>query len=279
MGGGGEGGGWGGDFSAVSVRSTSSPRSRTRQPGRGGAGRRGPGRRLMQRFAAWTNLSETTFVLPPEEPAADYRVRIFTPSTELPFAGHPRSAAATPGSRPAARRKQDGVIVQECAAGLVPVRACRRRARVRRPAARALGPRRRGDARPGRSSSSASTRAPSSTATGSTTGPAGSASCSTAPTTVLRLRPGSIDLDVGVVGPHPPGSPQDVEVRAFFRGTARPGRTRRPEASTPRSPSGCSGAAGSPRRTRPGRGPPSVATPGSGSPGTRTAGSGPAAER
>jgi len=43
---------------------------------------------VMQRFAAWTNLSETTFVLPAENPGADYRLRIFTPSTELPFAGH-----------------------------------------------------------------------------------------------------------------------------------------------------------------------------------------------
>ncbi len=43
----------------------------------------------MQRFASWTNLSETTFLLPPEDPRADYRVRIFTPTQELPFAGHP----------------------------------------------------------------------------------------------------------------------------------------------------------------------------------------------
>jgi PhzF family phenazine biosynthesis protein len=43
----------------------------------------------MQRFAHWTNLSETTFVLPPNDPAADYRLRIFTPVAELPFAGHP----------------------------------------------------------------------------------------------------------------------------------------------------------------------------------------------
>src|SRR4051794_13204078 len=43
----------------------------------------------MQRFARWTNLSETTFVLPPSLPGADYRVRIFTPVLELPFAGHP----------------------------------------------------------------------------------------------------------------------------------------------------------------------------------------------
>ena len=48
----------------------------------------------MQRIAAWTNLSETTFVLPPTTPAADYRLRIFTPRAELPFAGHPTIGSA-----------------------------------------------------------------------------------------------------------------------------------------------------------------------------------------
>ena len=48
----------------------------------------------MQRIAAWTNLSETTFLLPPTQPGADYRVRIFTPSEELPFAGHPTLGTA-----------------------------------------------------------------------------------------------------------------------------------------------------------------------------------------
>src|SRR5215204_613318 len=48
----------------------------------------------MQRFAHWTNLSETTFVLPPQDAGADYRVRIFTPVAELPFAGHPTLGAA-----------------------------------------------------------------------------------------------------------------------------------------------------------------------------------------
>ncbi len=60
----------------------------------------------MQAFARWTNLSETTFLLPPSPEAAaqgaDYRVRIFTPGSELPFAGHPTLAAATPGCRPVA---------------------------------------------------------------------------------------------------------------------------------------------------------------------------------
>ncbi|PYF97242.1 phenazine biosynthesis protein PhzF family [Georgenia satyanarayanai] len=76
----------------------------------------------MQRVAAWTNLSETTFLLPPTDPAADYRVRIFTPGTELPFAGHPTLGSAhawlAAGSTPAA----EGRLVQECGVGLVELR-------------------------------------------------------------------------------------------------------------------------------------------------------------
>src|SRR3954468_8817514 len=76
----------------------------------------------MQRFARWTNLSETTFVLPPSDPGADYRVRIFTPVLELPFAGHPTlgpcHAWLTGGGEP----KGTDLIVQECTAGLIPVR-------------------------------------------------------------------------------------------------------------------------------------------------------------
>ncbi len=75
----------------------------------------------MQAFARWTNLSETTFLLPPTSPAADYRVRIFTPRQELPFAGHPSVgsayAAIEAGWVDAGKR----ALVQECAAGLLPV--------------------------------------------------------------------------------------------------------------------------------------------------------------
>jgi PhzF family phenazine biosynthesis protein len=77
----------------------------------------------MQRLARWTNLSETTFVLPPTAPEADYRLRIFTPRGELPFAGHPTLGSArawlASGGRP---QHADDRIVQECAAGLVTVR-------------------------------------------------------------------------------------------------------------------------------------------------------------
>jgi PhzF family phenazine biosynthesis protein len=72
----------------------------------------------MQRFANWTNLSETTFLLTPTRPGADYRVRIFTTSRELPFAGHPTlgSGHAWLGVNPDAEPTS---IVQECGAGLI----------------------------------------------------------------------------------------------------------------------------------------------------------------
>lgn len=94
----------------------------------------------MQRFAAWTNLSETTFLLPPTKPGADYRVRIFTPRSELPFAGHPSvgSAFVAIASGLVDTRKRE--LVQECAAGLLPVRVegegASRRIHVRAPAAK-----------------------------------------------------------------------------------------------------------------------------------------------
>jgi PhzF family phenazine biosynthesis protein len=76
----------------------------------------------MQRIARWTNLSETTFVLPPEAPGADYRLRIFTPAEELPFAGHPTigsaHAALEAGIVPSGTRDWR----QECGAGIVPIR-------------------------------------------------------------------------------------------------------------------------------------------------------------
>ncbi len=75
----------------------------------------------MQRFANWTNLSETTFLLRPTEPSADYAVRIFTPSVELPFAGHPTLGSARVWLDSGGRPKDDGSVVQQCGAGLVPI--------------------------------------------------------------------------------------------------------------------------------------------------------------
>src|ERR1700722_13701190 len=76
----------------------------------------------MQDIARWTNLSETTFVLPPATPAGDYRLRIFTPDGELPFAGHPTLGSAHAWLEQGAMPKGPERLVQECEAGLVEVR-------------------------------------------------------------------------------------------------------------------------------------------------------------
>lgn len=76
----------------------------------------------MQRFAAWTNLVETTFVLAPTKPQASYRLRIFTPSKEIPFAGHPTIGSAHAVLESGFAQAHDGLLIQECAAGLLPVR-------------------------------------------------------------------------------------------------------------------------------------------------------------
>ena len=75
----------------------------------------------MQAFAAWTNLSETTFVLPADDPAADYRLRIFTPAEELPFAGHPTLGSAHAVLEAGLAVPRDGRLVQQCAVGLVEI--------------------------------------------------------------------------------------------------------------------------------------------------------------
>ena len=75
----------------------------------------------MQAFAAWTNLSETIFLLPPTTAEADYRVRIFTPRQELPFAGHPSVGAAWAAIDTGLVLPGKTRLVQECAAGLLPV--------------------------------------------------------------------------------------------------------------------------------------------------------------
>ena len=81
----------------------------------------------MQRFARWTNLSETTFVLPPTPQGAangaDYRVRIFTPGAELPFAGHPTLGSCHAWLQAGGKPRASGSIVQECGVGLVQIRA------------------------------------------------------------------------------------------------------------------------------------------------------------
>jgi PhzF family phenazine biosynthesis protein len=76
----------------------------------------------MARFARWTNLSETTFLLPPTDARADYRVRIFTPTTERPFAGHPTLGSAWAWLAAGGVPRAGGVVVQQCGVGLVRVK-------------------------------------------------------------------------------------------------------------------------------------------------------------
>jgi PhzF family phenazine biosynthesis protein len=76
---------------------------------------------LLQAFAAWTNLAETTFLLPPEDPTADYRVRIFTPYQELPFAGHPTLGSCVAWLHSGGVPKETGLIRQECGIGIVDI--------------------------------------------------------------------------------------------------------------------------------------------------------------
>ncbi|KAG8720702.1 hypothetical protein FRC08_018401 [Ceratobasidium sp. 394] len=78
----------------------------------------------MQKFASWTNLSETTFLLPPTDPnKADYKLRIFTVARELPFAGHPTLGSCTAWLQSGGKPKKSGEIVQECGIGLVTIKS------------------------------------------------------------------------------------------------------------------------------------------------------------
>jgi len=72
-------------------------------------------------FAAWTNLAETTFILPPEDPVADYKLRIFTPTREMLFAGHPTLGSCAAWLHAGGVPKQDGLVRQECGVGLVDI--------------------------------------------------------------------------------------------------------------------------------------------------------------
>ena len=96
----------------------------------------------MQSFARWTNLSETTFVLPPTEAGraqgADYRVRIFTPAAEMPFAGHPTLGTCHAWLAQGGTPQDPTRIVQECAKGLIPIQPSAAGLAFATPATRAL---------------------------------------------------------------------------------------------------------------------------------------------
>ena len=93
----------------------------------------------MQQFTRWTNLSEATFLLPPTQPGADYRVRIFCPSQELPFAGHPTLGSCHAWLSAGGRPRGDDVV-QECGVGLVRIRRDGTRLAFAAPPLRRSGP-------------------------------------------------------------------------------------------------------------------------------------------
>ncbi len=94
----------------------------------------------MAAFARWTNLSETTFLLPPTDPGADYRVRIWTPGGELPFAGHPTLGSCWAWLAGGGRPRSEGMVVQQCGVGLVRVRRQGARLAFAAPPLRRSGP-------------------------------------------------------------------------------------------------------------------------------------------
>jgi PhzF family phenazine biosynthesis protein len=171
----------------------------------------------MADFARWTNLSETTFLLPPSHAEADYRVRIFTPSGELPFAGHPTLGSCFAWLDAGGRAKQAGEVVQECGVGLVRVKRDGGRLAFAAPPTKvepadpqlvqqllsALG------LQPAQLKSSAWLA----------NGPRWLTLELDSAETVLKLKPdfGAIArlCDVGVVGRYPAGSECDVEIRFF----------------------------------------------------------------
>ncbi|MFN7572861.1 MAG: PhzF family phenazine biosynthesis protein [Betaproteobacteria bacterium] len=172
----------------------------------------------MRRFARWTNLSETTFLLPPTQPGADYRVRIFTPARELPFAGHPTLGSCHAWLAAGGKPHSADTVVQECAAGLVRISRDGARLAFAAPPLVRTGP----------ADEPTLTRVAAALGIDRAevvhhqwvdNGPGWVAVMLPSVERVLALRPDSArlgDLKVGVIGPHPAGAECAFEVRAFI---------------------------------------------------------------
>lgn len=176
----------------------------------------------MQHFANWTNLSETTFLLPPTDPAADYRVRIFTGSEEFPFAGHRTLGSAHTWLQAGGAPKTDGVLVQECGAGLVRVKHDAGRLAFAAPPLTRFEPV--SDAV--RAQLAAGLRLTEDAlldASWLVNGPQWIGVLLESAVEVLAIEPDLAamgDLKVGVIGPHELGADVDFEVRTFIPGDA-----------------------------------------------------------
>ena len=177
-------------------------------------GAEGLGDEQMQQFASWTNLSETTFLLPPRDAAADYRVRIFTPTIELPFAGHPTLGSCHAWLETGGQPRTAGQIVQECPAGLVRLRQDSGGLAFAAPPLVRGGPVD-DDLAVHIAEILDIRRDEIVDLQWADNGPGWVAVLLASAEAVLAVRPGVTDLDIGVVGPYPAGLPEAFEVRAF----------------------------------------------------------------
>ena len=170
----------------------------------------------MQRFAHWTNLSETTFLLSPTDGRADYRLRIFTPTAELPFAGHPTIGSAHAWLEAGGVGRSDSELVQECGAGLLRIRRTERLAFAAPPLLRE-GPVSEQERRQILTALAIDEDDVVDLSWGDN-GPGWVVALLRDAAAVLAVRPEWSSfggLDIGVVGPYPAGSECAVEVRAF----------------------------------------------------------------
>ncbi|MEJ2408178.1 MAG: PhzF family phenazine biosynthesis protein [Novosphingobium sp.] len=172
----------------------------------------------MQCIARWLNLSETTFLLPPTRDEADYRVRIFTLSHELPFAGHPTLGTCHAWLEAGGQPKREGVVVQECGAGLIEIRQGENGpAFAAPPLIRSGAPSEAEIAR-----AAAALRIDRSSIVDAQwvdNGPGWIAVLLASAEEVLAIEPAGNwqeRIDVGVVGAYPPGSEAAFELRAIF---------------------------------------------------------------
>lgn len=172
----------------------------------------------MAALARWTNLSETTFLLPPTDAVADYYVRIFTPGGELPFAGHPTLGTCHAWLGAGGKPRKAGVVMQQCGVGLVRVRCDGPRLEFAAPPLRRTGPLER-DVRAKIVKALAITDEDVIHHQWVDNGPGWCAVMLRSANQVLSLRPewpALGDLKLGVVGPQSAGHETDFEVRAFI---------------------------------------------------------------
>ena len=172
----------------------------------------------MQAIAGWLNFSETAFLLPPTDPSADYRVRIFTMAHELPFAGHPTLGSAHAWLEGGGRPQRDEAIVQECGLGLVTIRRDGDRLAFAAPPLLR-------DGTPDEAEIAQVAgllridRAAIVDAAWADNGPGWIAVMLESAAAVLAVEPSRHhpeQIDIGIVGPHVPGGETAFELRALF---------------------------------------------------------------